>query len=245
MPTAPKAETAENAAPQPLRRGNETDLTYRLKWTAWEWLYREAGCRAIGFEVRLEGPFGRVADLVGLGPDNAVYVVEVKSSRADMRRDDHTEHDVSRLGEASLAMEEASNLTRAILEQTEEHARSINPDGWEEAPAVKQARTEHRRVTERKEALARRMETFSTKFHDPAFLRCADYHYLMAPSGLLRPPEMPPYWGLLDDAGATVVEAPPKQVRRVTRNVLRAIARANTRDLMKACGVEAAAEPGG
>ena len=28
----------------PFQRGNETDLTYRLKWAAWEWLYKEAGC---------------------------------------------------------------------------------------------------------------------------------------------------------------------------------------------------------
>ena len=39
-------------------------------------------------------------------------------------------------------------------------------------------------------------------------------------------------------AGETIVEAPLKQVKRVTQHVLRALARANTRDLMKACEVQ-------
>jgi len=47
----------------PFKRGNETALTYDLKMVAWEWLYREAGCRVIGLEVKLEGPGGRIVDL--------------------------------------------------------------------------------------------------------------------------------------------------------------------------------------
>ncbi len=64
----------------------------------------------------------------------------------------------------------------------------------------------------------------------------ADCHYIMAPSGLIRPSEVPPFWGLLDERPAVVAPAPVKQVRRVTAHVLRAIAKANTRDLMIACG---------
>jgi len=37
-----------------------------------------------------------------------------------------------------------------------------------------------------------------------------------------------------------VVEAPLKQVKRVTQHVMRAIGRSNTRDLMKACEVRVA-----
>ena len=39
----------------PFKRGNETPLTYSLKWAAWEWLYNFARCRSVGMEVKLEG----------------------------------------------------------------------------------------------------------------------------------------------------------------------------------------------
>ena len=45
----------------------------------------------IGHEVRLEGLFGRIAYVVSLGPENRVFLIEVKSSRTDMNRDDDDE----------------------------------------------------------------------------------------------------------------------------------------------------------
>jgi hypothetical protein len=44
-------------------------------------------------------------------------------------------------------------------------------------------------------------------------------------------------WGLLDETPKVLVEAPLKQVREVTAHVLRAVARANTRDMMVAQGL--------
>ena len=76
--------------PGSFKRGNETQLTYDLKMAAWEWLYREAGCRVIGLEVRLEGPFGRIVDIAAVGPSNVFYIVEVKSTRSDFSKDNHT-----------------------------------------------------------------------------------------------------------------------------------------------------------
>ena len=76
---------------------SESERAYRLKWEAWEWLYHEARCRCIGLEVRLQGPWGSVVDVVGIGPSNTIYVVEVKASRADFARDNHTEADIDRL----------------------------------------------------------------------------------------------------------------------------------------------------
>ena len=58
-----------------FKRRNETRLTYDLKMAAWEWLYREAGCRVIGLEVKLEGPGGRIVDLAAVGPQNTFYIV--------------------------------------------------------------------------------------------------------------------------------------------------------------------------
>lgn len=203
-----------------IKQRHETDLTYALKWKAWHWLYREAGCRVIGFEVRLEGPSGRIADVVGVDQTNRVYLVEVKVSRSDLMKDHHTGRDRKRLMEDSRGLAEAAAFASALI--------GVNgPDGvtGENDPAIA-----------RYEAVKRRLATFSIKFHDPAYLRAADFHYLMAPHGLLWPGDLPPFWGLLNDRGERLVEAPPKQVRRVTPHVLRAIGKANTRDLMKVCG---------
>ena len=50
-----------------------------------------AECRVVGFEVRLKGPLGRIADVVGFGLKNRVFLIEVKSGMANLRRDDNNE----------------------------------------------------------------------------------------------------------------------------------------------------------
>ena len=80
-----------------------------------------------------------------------------------------------------------------------------------------------------------RLNIFSTKFYDPAYLGCANFHYLVPPRGIICPSELPPFWGLIDEYGNIVNQGVPKQVKKVTVNVLRAISRANTRDFMKIC----------
>lgn len=227
----------DEAHPRALifKRGNESLLTYRLKWAAWEWLHRDARCRAIGFEVKLEGPFGRIADVVGVAPGNRVYLVEVKSSRNDVARDDHTERDRVRLEATLPKSDEAVRLTAGVLEAAAGHARREQVD-FHADPGYRQALGDHARVVRRSEALRERLATYSTKFHDVSYLRVAHCHYIMAPSGLLAAGDLPPMWGLLDETLRTHVEAPVKQVREATAHVLRAIARANTRDMMVARG---------
>jgi hypothetical protein len=221
-----------------FKRASESLLTYRLKWAAWEWLYREAGCRSIAFEVRLEGPFGRIADVVGVGPGNRVYLIEVKSSRGDVSRDDNTPGDRKRVEARVPAVDEAIRLTAGVLEAAASYARAEGPDGaWQGDPAYRQALKDHARVVRRAETLRERLAIYSTKFHDPAYLRTAHCHYIMAPGGLLARSDLPPMWGLLDETPRVMVEAPVKQVRDVTAHVLRAIARANTRDMMAAQGL--------
>ena len=217
-----------------LKRASESELTYRLKWAAWQWLHEQAGCRAIAFEVRLEGPGGRITDVAGLGPGNRVYIVEVKSSRSDAARDDNTARDAQRLARRTPSLDEAVTLTAGILEAAANLAKTRQGDRWRSDPAYMQAEAGRRGALGKRETHSHRLATFSTKFHDPAYLRAADCHYIMAPAGLIRPSEVPPYWGLLDGRPGVVVEAPAKQVCRVTAHVLRAIARANTRDLMQA-----------
>jgi hypothetical protein len=238
----PEAESGNAAPGDPrllFKRGNESELSYRLKWTAWEWLFKIGGCRSIAFEVRLEGPFGRIADVVGIGPGNRVYLVEVKATRSDKSRDDNSHRDLERLENSEPVVEESISFTAGVLEAAATYARSEagSGDEWRQNDGYRQALGEHARQVARRGRLRDRIATFSTKFHDPAYLRCAHYHYLMAPAGMIRATEIPPLWGLLDQNLQVRVEAPFKQVPEATRHVLRSIARSNSRDLMNAYGV--------
>lgn len=218
-----------------FKNRNESELTYVLKWAAWKWLWEVVRCRVIGFEVRLEGPTGRIADVVGLGSDNKVFLIEVKSSRADLQRDDNNERARQKLLENGNSLNRASQLSKRILNEVIMSAGSDGTHAW--SRSVARATVDAVRISDKSKSNRRRIKTLSTKFHDPAYLRCADYHYIMAPDRMIRVTELPDNWGLLNEKSAVVIEAPAKQVKRVTQQVLRSIARANTRDLMKACQV--------
>lgn len=233
MPTSINLPTDSQAFAN-FKNGNESELTYALKWAAWKWLWEIAECRVIGYEVRLEGPFGRIADVVGLGPENRVFMIEVKSSRADLSRDDNNARTKKKLNNKAKSLESAVELTRNVLAQAKyKDKASLGNDR-----AVAIAEADAAAIASKSASTKKRIETLSTKFHDPAYLRCADYHYIMAPHRMIRTTEVPDQWGLLNEYSEAVVEAPLKQVKRVTQHVLRAIARANTRDLMKACEVD-------
>ena len=235
----------------PFKRGNESRLTYDLKWAAWEWLYRFAACRCIGFEVKMEGPAGRVIDVVGVGPGNTTYAVEVKSSRSDLFRDDHSSRDRDRLAAQAPRVRDRTALAREILDLS-----TPNPEvGGEDPPpgsdmmdshsrrameVHQQASADYERLSRKEEAYNERLERFSIKFRDPRFLAVAEYHYLMSPRGLLGRHEVPPRWGLLDDTPSEVVPAPHKEIRKnsgIMANVMRAIARANASSMMRQHGV--------
>ena len=228
------------AAIRPFKRDNETDLTYRLKWAAWEWLYTVAQCRCIGMEVRLEGPGGRVVDLVGVGPGNTIYVVEVKSTRSDFSRDNHTADDLVALTAQGRVVAGRTELARRTLVQATVHAQKVRPGSWREVLAYRQALADYRRVVGKEQAYRTRLAAYSIKFHDGRFLKIADYHYIIAPRQAVTRRRLPPQWGLLDETPQVVAPAPWKSVRKSTgivSNVLRAIARSNTTSMMRAQGV--------
>ena len=228
------------AVPGPFKRGNETGLTYDLKMAAWEWLYRQAGCRVIGLEVKLEGPGGRIVDLAAVGPQNIFYIVEVKSSRSDFSRDDHTAGDFSELQGREGVVAGRTELAKETLRQAAEYAKQTSPEAWREVPAFKQALFDYRRVAGKEEAYHSRVASFSTKFHDPGFLGIADFHYLIAPRGVVTRSGLPPQWGLLDETPAVSLPAPRKETRKnmgVVSNFLRAIARSNTTSMMRSQGI--------
>jgi len=224
----------------PFKRENESQETYRLKWAAWEWLYNVAQCRNIGVEVRLEGPGGRVVDLAALGPGNTVYVVEVKSSRSDFARDDHTREDLAALKAQKRAYAARTRLARDTLVQAAAYARSERPGSWRDVSAYRQALRGYRRMVRKEQAYNDRLAAYSIKFHDDRFMGIADYHYIIAPANVVNRRSLPPRWGLLDNTPREVVEAPKKPVRKntgIVSNVLRAISRSNTTSIMRAQGV--------
>ena len=223
-----------------FKRGNETYLTYGLKWAAWEWLYNCSGCRSIGLEVKLEGPAGRVIDVVGVGRGNVIYAIEVKGSRADLFRDDHGPDDRTKLASRRPVVEQRRELVEEVFRRAIEFARQEDSENWERTEIYRQAKADYERVTHQETAYNQRLERYSIKFRDAKFLALADYHYIMAPRGLIRRHEVPPRWGLLDDTPGVVVPAPRKEIRKntgIVSNVLRAIARANTSSMMRHQGV--------
>ena len=232
----------------PFKRGNETDLTYDLNMAAWEWLYHEAGCRIIGLEVKLEGPGGRIAYLAAVGPQNTFYIVEVKSSRSDFSRDDHTGGDFAELQGQEGVVASRTELAKETLRQAMGYAKETNPEAWREVPAFKQALADYRRVAGKQDAYRNRVASYSTKFHDPKFMGIADFHYLIAPKGVVTRSGLPPQWGLLDETSAVAFPALCKDARKntgIVSNFLRAIARSNTTSMMRSQGMSFARGEGG
>ena len=227
-------------AGQVFKRGNESRLTYSLKWAAWEWLYTFAGCRSIGFEVKLEGPGGRIVDLAAVGPANTIYIVEVKASRADFARDNHTCNDLEALKELNEPLLRRGRLARRTLTQATHYAQKARSNDWEEEPSYQLALADYQRLRKEERTYRDRVSTFSMKFHDPRFLAIADYHYIMAPRKLVPSKHVPPQWGLLNEIPDVVVPAPIKEVRKnsgILSNILRSISRSNSTSMMRAQGV--------
>lgn len=225
---------------QVFKRGNESKLTYSLKWAAWEWLYTFAGCRSIGFEVKLEGPGGRIVDLAAVGPHNTFYVIEVKASRADFSRDNHTFGELEALRELNEPLLRRGRLARRTLTQAARYAQVARCDEWEEEPSYQLALADYRRLLKEEQTYRDRVATFSVKFHDARFLAIADYHYIMAPRNLVPTRKVPPQWGLLNEMPDVVVPAPAKKVRKnsgILSNILRSISRSNSTSMMRAQGV--------
>ena len=102
------------------------------------------------------------------------------------------------------------------------------------------ALADYERLRREEQTYRERVATYSIKFHDPRFLAIADYHYIMAPTGLVPAIQMPPQWGLLNDTPEVVISAPKKEVRKnagIISNVLRSIARSGATSMMRAQGV--------
>lgn len=126
-------------------------------------------------------------------------------------------------------------LTEVVLA---EYQALDTPSEEGKARALATAESDVEVVVKKVESTRKRIDTVSTKFHDPAYLLCADYHYVMVPHRMSKTTELTEQWGLLNECTETVVEAPLKQVKRITQHVLHAIVRVNIRDLMEVYDID-------
>lgn len=121
-------------------------------------------------------------------------------------------------------------LTEVVLAES---GALDTPNEEGKATALATAESDIEVVFKKAESTRKHIDTVSRKFDDPAYLRCADYHYIMVPHRMSKTTELTEQWGLLNECTETVVEAPLKQVKRITQHVLYAIVRVKIRDLME------------
>ena len=164
----------------------------------------------------------------------------MKSSRSDFSRDDHTAEDLSELESRERTVTNRTNLAKETLCQAVYYAKKISPGAWREVAAFKQAIAAYRRVAAKEEVFRNRVATYSTKFHDPKFMGIADFHYLIAPKGVVDRRNIPPLWGLLNETSGISLPAAEKNIRKnsgIVSHLLRAIARSNTTSMMRSQGI--------
>ena len=131
-------------------------------------------------------------------------VVECKRSRADFIRDDLDAESVKRRLESLRRTRR--RFEEDLIPRSEPHLResgsSLFPDleTWDFEGSRTSA---YRRVLRAIERLERRLHG-ETKFHTMPRYRLADHLYLFTPTGLLRPNEVPPGWGLVECGRVTL-----------------------------------------
>ncbi len=139
------------------------------------------------------------------GPPNPrTIVVECKRSRADFIRDDLDAEPVKRRLESLRRTRR--RFEEDLIPRSEPHLResgsSLFPDleTWDFEGSRTSA---YRRVLRTIERLESRLHG-ETKFHTMPRYRLADHLFLFTPTGLLRPNEVPPGWGLVECGRGTL-----------------------------------------
>lgn len=131
-------------------------------------------------------------------------------------------------------------LTERISNQGVAYAKATKPEAWQDVNTYRWARADHERLLREQRTFQKRVASYSIKFDDQRFLNIADYHYIMASDQLIPRLGLPVQWGLLDEISGVCVPASLKTMRKNTGivcNILRAIARNNTTESMRARGV--------
>jgi hypothetical protein len=191
----------------------ETDAHRGLKRLAVGWL-RARGCQAVALEVRC--PISRYrADVAGYldrVPPLRTVVVECKQSRSDFLRD------VASKDTLLAERRELQSIRDSLERQVMRDEPQLRRDGTSLFPALDEwdfessRRTSYRRLVRRLRRLDKRLHG-ETKFCMMSRYRLADQLYLAAPRGMIRGPELPGGWGLLEMRGdpprlEMIVEAP-------------------------------------
>jgi len=101
----------------PLAGSVETDLTIKIKESVVSWLWERRKCRLIAPEAKVGQS---VVDILGVTPKKKVIAVEVKVTRADLRRDlvSH-QNTLDKLEEWQLVCDTVRGIHRSITREIE------------------------------------------------------------------------------------------------------------------------------
>jgi hypothetical protein len=255
-----------------VKGSNESEAHYLLKRAALLWLY-DRGVRTIAFEVPVRTPgFARmILDVAAhdhrtlveryrgprggwhrrrLASVDELIAIECKATRADFLRDGGR---IDRLLRTLESLDRRREVLEEEIRRREPHLAAR--DHLFTADVVwryeRSAHPEYVRLRRRIASVTRRLHR-GTKFESLRAEGLFHRHYLCTPAGLVRPVELPEGWGLLELRGS---EGMPRIAREATptagieqgdRDVIRRIARAGTRALIRAVGLcvgEAGLEP--
>ena len=182
---------------------SETIQHRELKRLAVRWL-RRLGCCAVATEVRCPLSRWRV-DVAGWlehpGSAPETIIIECKQSRADFLRDDADRDELLRL--RKHLEERRAEIEETRVKPREPHLRrggsALFPEleTWDFAASRIDS---YRRVLRELRRVEKRLHG-ETKFGLLTRYRLADRLSLFTPSGLLKRPEIPRGWGLLEASG--------------------------------------------
>jgi len=246
-----------------MKHRGESTLHYEIKRAALLFLHETMSARLFGLEVRWRGPTWSdyVADVAAhadgpivertvgprgglkrrtVGRRDDLVVVEVKASRSDFLRDGAVTEVIARRI-AALAAER--DRAEARLREASPHLFR-SPTLFREHGRWEYERADDddwRRLERRIVALERRLHG-GTKLESMPRDRAFHYHFVAAPPGVAEPDELPPEWGLLvfepPHRLTLAREAPRLDVAPEPRaRVLREIARAGSRALLRQTGI--------
>ena len=182
---------------------SETIQHRELKRLAVEWL-RRLGCCAVATEVRCPLSRWRV-DVAGWlerpGSPPETLIIECKQARSDFLRDDANQEELVRL--KTHLEKRRSEIEETRVKPREPHLRQSGSalfpemETWDFAASRIDS---YRRVLRELRRVEKRLHG-ETKFGLLTRYRLANRLYLFTPSGLIKRPEVPRSWGLLEASG--------------------------------------------
>lgn len=228
---------------KPDRRGGETAAHRELKRLALVWA-QENGYPLAALEVSLPKCRYR-ADVAAYRPQRNgtlghTVVFECKQSRPDLRRDDCRSPQMFRRLEAVYRRQQVLERNLRVHYPTLRCGETLFPE-WDDFNFAAIEHRGYRRVVRELSALQNQLRD-GRKFEKLSRYGCANLFYLVAPNELMRLPEVPLGWGLLNavEGQLTLARKPVwhESLEAARLRVLQRIAAAGTRQLNRCLEIE-------